>query len=123
MPSRACGSPTRSSGSTAEAVAETLAARGSSAVQTPQAIARRVLRDALDLVRRRKRLRRDGRGPRRARSAVEGNRRLLKVTDGKDLALVSTWLGVTAALPIAEDEFDDDEDDDDEDDEAEDGEE
>ena len=92
-------------------------------IQTPQAFLAGTLRDALEssddasdcaaMV--------EARGGRVA--VVEGDRRLLKVTDGEDLALVSTWLGVTPALPIAEDEFDDDEDDDDEDDEAEDGEE
>ena len=57
---------------------------------------------------------------RRAAAASPSSRataRLLKVTDGEDLALVSTWLGVAPALPILEDEFDDDDDEDDDEDE------
>jgi hypothetical protein len=34
------------------------------------------------------------------------------VTDGEDLALVATWLGVSPPLPIDEDDLDEDEDDD-----------
>jgi 2-C-methyl-D-erythritol 4-phosphate cytidylyltransferase len=99
-------------------VEETLPRERLRLVQTPQAFLAPALRDALDsaedasdcaaMV--------EARGGRVA--VVEGDRRLLKVTDGEDLALVSTWLGVAPALPIPEDEFDDDDDDDeDEDDE------
>ena len=38
--------------------------------------------------------------------------------DGEDLALVSTWLGVSPPLPIEEDDLDEDEDDDDDDEAA-----
>jgi 2-C-methyl-D-erythritol 4-phosphate cytidylyltransferase len=44
-------------------------------------------------------------------AVVEGDRRLLKVTDTDDLALVATWLGVQPAIPIGEDELELDEDD------------
>ena len=81
-------------------------------VQTPQAFLAQALRDALaaggdasdcaSLV--------EARGGRIA--VVEGDRRLLKVTDTEDLALVSTWLGVQPAVPIAEDELELEEDDD-----------
>ena len=87
-------------------------------VQTPQAFLAGALRDALDsaedasdcaaMV--------EARGGRIA--VVDGDRRLLKVTDAEDLALVSTWLGVAPALPIPEDEFDDDDDEDDDDEDA-----
>jgi 2-C-methyl-D-erythritol 4-phosphate cytidylyltransferase len=45
-------------------------------------------------------------------AVVEGDRRLLKVTDTHDLAQVATWLGVQPAVPIAEDELELEEDDD-----------
>ena len=87
-------------------------------VQTPQAFLAGALRDALAegadatdcaaMV--------EARGGRVA--VVEGDRRLLKVTDGEDLALVSTWLGVAPAIPILDDEFDDDDEDEDEDEEG-----
>src|SRR5262249_51193142 len=41
-------------------------------------------------------------------AVVDGERRLLKVTDGEDLALVATWLGVSPAVPIPDDDLDDD---------------
>jgi 2-C-methyl-D-erythritol 4-phosphate cytidylyltransferase len=44
-------------------------------------------------------------------AVVEGDRRLLKVTDTDDLALVATWLGVQPAIPIGEDELELDEED------------
>jgi 2-C-methyl-D-erythritol 4-phosphate cytidylyltransferase len=91
-------------------VEETLPRERLRLVQTPQAFLAGALRDALEasadasdcaaMV--------EARGGRVA--VVEGDRRLLKVTDGEDLALVSTWLGVAPAIPIPEDEFDDDED-------------
>ncbi len=103
-------------------VEETLPRERLRLVQTPQAFLAGALRDALEssddasdcaaMV--------EARGGRVA--VVEGDRRLLKVTDGEDLALVSTWLGVAPALPILDDEFDD-EDDEDDADEDEDGEE
>jgi 2-C-methyl-D-erythritol 4-phosphate cytidylyltransferase len=93
-------------------VEETLPRERLRLVQTPQAFLAGALRDALEasedasdcaaMV--------EVRGGRIA--VVEGDRRLLKVTDGEDLALVSTWLGVAPALPIPDDELDDDEDDD-----------
>jgi 2-C-methyl-D-erythritol 4-phosphate cytidylyltransferase len=98
-------------------VEETLPRERLRLVQTPQAFLAPALRDALDsaedasdcaaMV--------EARGGRVA--VVEGDRRLLKVTDGEDLALVSTWLGVAPALPIPEDEFDDDDDEDEDDEE------
>jgi 2-C-methyl-D-erythritol 4-phosphate cytidylyltransferase len=81
-------------------------------VQTPQAFLAAALRDGLaaggdatdcaSLV--------EARGGRIA--VVEGDRRLLKVTDTEDLALVATWLGVKPAVPIADDELELEEDDD-----------
>ena len=76
-----------------EAVAETLGREGLVSVQTPQAFVASVLRDALagdvaaagdcaSLV--------EARGGRVR--VVEGDRRLLKVTDSVDLELVSSWL-------------------------------
>jgi 2-C-methyl-D-erythritol 4-phosphate cytidylyltransferase len=76
-----------------ERVVETLPRAKLVAVQTPQAFVATVLRDALagdlsaasdcaSLV--------EARGGRV--KAVEGDRRLLKVTDAEDLALVETWL-------------------------------
>jgi len=77
-----------------EQVAETLPRNELVAVQTPQAFVASVLREALagdvtsasdcaSLV--------EARGGRI--KVVEGDRRLLKVTDADDLALVETWLG------------------------------
>ena len=93
-------------------VEETLPRERVRLVQTPQAFVATALRDALAgdhdasdcaaMV--------EARGGRIA--VVEGDRRLLKVTDGEDLALVSTWLGVSPPLPIDEDDLDEDEDDD-----------
>ena len=81
-------------------------------VQTPQAFLAPALREALAggggatdcaaLV--------EARGGRIG--VVAGDRRLLKVTDTEDLALVATWLGVQPAVPIAEDELELEEDDD-----------
>jgi 2-C-methyl-D-erythritol 4-phosphate cytidylyltransferase len=89
-------------------VEETLSRDRVRLVQTPQAFLAPALRDALRgagdasdcaaLV--------EARGGRVA--VVEGDRRLLKVTDGEDLALVSTWLGVAPPLPIDEDDLDED---------------
>jgi 2-C-methyl-D-erythritol 4-phosphate cytidylyltransferase len=91
-------------------VEETLLRERVRLVQTPQAFLASALRDALDgsgdasdcaaMV--------EARGGRVA--VVEGDRRLLKVTDGEDLALVSTWLGVAPPLPIEEDDLDEDDD-------------
>jgi 2-C-methyl-D-erythritol 4-phosphate cytidylyltransferase len=93
-------------------VEETLDRERLRLVQTPQAFLAGSLRDALAegrdagdcaaLV--------EARGGRIA--VVEGDRRLLKVTDMEDLALVATWLGVQPAVPIAEDELELGEDDD-----------
>ena len=93
-------------------VIETLDRESLRAVQTPQAFVAAVLRDAVaggheagdcaTLVERR-----GGRI-----GVVDGERRLLKVTDGEDLALVATWLGVAPAIPIGEDELELEEDDD-----------
>jgi 2-C-methyl-D-erythritol 4-phosphate cytidylyltransferase len=93
-------------------VEETLPRERVRLVQTPQAFVAAVLRDALAggedasdcaaMV--------EARGGRVA--VVEGDRRLLKITDGEDLALVSTWLGVSPPLPIEEDDLDEDEDED-----------
>ncbi len=93
-------------------VEETLPRERVRLVQTPQAFVASALRDALAgghdasdcaaMV--------EARGGRVA--VVDGDRRLLKVTDGEDLALVSTWLGVSPPLPIEEDDLDEDEDDD-----------
>ena len=44
-------------------------------------------------------------------AVVDGDRRLAKVTDAEDLALVATWLGVQPAVPIGEDELELEEDD------------
>jgi 2-C-methyl-D-erythritol 4-phosphate cytidylyltransferase len=95
-------------------VEETLPRERLRLVQTPQAFLADALRDALEssadasdcaaMV--------EARGGRVA--VVEGDRRLLKVTDAEDLALVSTWLGVAPAVPIPDDELDHDEDEDDE---------
>jgi 2-C-methyl-D-erythritol 4-phosphate cytidylyltransferase len=95
-------------------VEETLPRERLRLVQTPQAFLAGALRDALAssddasdcsaMV--------EARGGRVA--VVDGDRRLLKVTDGEDLALVSTWLGVAPALPILEDDLDEDEEDDEE---------
>ncbi len=92
-------------------VEETLDREALRLVQTPQAFLAGVLREALasgsdagdcaGLV--------ESRGGHVA--VVEGDRRLLKVTDPHDLALVSTWLGVQPAVPIAEDELELEEDD------------
>jgi 2-C-methyl-D-erythritol 4-phosphate cytidylyltransferase len=89
-------------------VEETLPRERLRLVQTPQAFLADALRDALAssgdasdcsaMV--------EARGGRIA--VVDGDRRLLKVTDGEDLALVSTWLGVAPALPILEDDLDED---------------
>jgi 2-C-methyl-D-erythritol 4-phosphate cytidylyltransferase len=89
-------------------VEETLPRERLRLVQTPQAFLASALREALvssddasdcaAMV--------EARGGRVA--VVEGDRRLLKVTDGEDLALVSTWLGVAPALPILEDDLDED---------------
>ena len=94
------------------AVVETLERENLRAVQTPQAFIAAALRDAVGsggdagdcatLVERR-----GGRI-----GIVDGERRLLKVTDADDLALIATWLGVAPALPIAEDELELEEDDD-----------
>ena len=93
-------------------VVETLDRADLRAVQTPQAFVAAALRDAVvsggeasdcaTLVERR-----GGRI-----GVVDGERRLLKVTDADDLALVATWLGVAPAIPIAEDELELEEDDD-----------
>lgn len=93
-------------------VVETLERENLRAVQTPQAFIAAALRDAVGsggdagdcatLVERR-----GGRI-----GVVDGERRLLKVTDADDLALIATWLGVAPALPIAEDELELEEDDD-----------
>jgi 2-C-methyl-D-erythritol 4-phosphate cytidylyltransferase len=95
-------------------VEETLPRERLRLIQTPQAFLAGALRDALTssddasdcsaMV--------EARGGRVA--VVDGDRRLLKVTDGEDLALVSTWLGVAPALPILEDDLDEDEEDDEE---------
>lgn len=93
-------------------VVETLERENLRAVQTPQAFIAAALRDAVGsggdagdcatLVERR-----GGRI-----GVVDGERRLFKVTDADDLALIATWLGVAPALPIAEDELELEEDDD-----------
>ena len=93
-------------------VVETLDRDSLRAVQTPQAFLATALRSALA----------DGADAGDCAAlvercggrigVVEGDRRLLKVTDAEDLALVATWLGVAPALPIAEDELDLEEDDD-----------
>ncbi|MBD0348669.1 MAG: 2-C-methyl-D-erythritol 4-phosphate cytidylyltransferase [Thermoleophilia bacterium] len=94
------------------AVVETLERENLRATQTPQAFLATALREALasgeegsdcaTLVERR-----GGRV-----GVVEGERRLLKVTDAEDLAVVATWLGVAPAVPIGEDELELEEDDD-----------
>ena len=93
-------------------VEETLDRERVRLVQTPQAFLAGPLREACSgtteatdcatLV--------EARGGRVA--VVEGDRRLLKVTDSEDLALVATWLGVQPAMPIGEDELELEEDDD-----------
>jgi 2-C-methyl-D-erythritol 4-phosphate cytidylyltransferase len=93
-------------------VEETLDRERIRLVQTPQAFLAGALREALGgegdatdcaaLV--------EARGGKIA--VVEGDRRLLKVTDMHDLAQVATWLGVQPAVPIAEDELELEEDDD-----------
>jgi 2-C-methyl-D-erythritol 4-phosphate cytidylyltransferase len=95
-------------------VEETLPRERLRLVQTPQAFLAAALREALESIEDASDCAAmvEARGGRVA--VVEGDRRLLKVTDAEDLALVSTWLGVAPALPIPEDEFDDDEDDEDE---------
>ncbi|MFN2470351.1 MAG: 2-C-methyl-D-erythritol 4-phosphate cytidylyltransferase [Gaiellaceae bacterium] len=87
------------------AVVETLDRESLRLIQTPQAFLPEVLTTAVGggaeatdcaaLV--------EARGGRVA--VVEGERRLLKVTDSADLALVATWLGVAPAVPIGEDEL------------------
>jgi 2-C-methyl-D-erythritol 4-phosphate cytidylyltransferase len=83
-------------------------------VQTPQAFVASALRDALANARDASDCAAmvESRGGRIA--VVEGDRRLLKVTDGEDLALVSTWLGVSPPAPIDEDDLDEDDLDEDE---------